>query len=179
MSTQAKPLESLPEFLARSVLQHRLLLIVFFTTAVIGAWEYFHRGTPVNLHLDESKNFTNVMAELYPDDAGVQHMRAQQLTLCMQAMREGRILPSPCAQYTDLDPQATMMRFYEHGIAASKHIEDLYYDYALFLRFTGADSEAIDAAADNWRANFPLSDRPDPRTARQVAQGTDPARSDY
>ena len=83
----------------------------------------------------------------------------------------GRI-PPPCVRFLEHNPADQARQHFESGMAGSKHIEELYYDYVSFLRGAGASREHIDAAYDEWRRKFPLSKQPDPRMTEDVSPST-------
>jgi hypothetical protein len=148
--------------LSAAVRPYRFLIAVYCGALLLAAWEVAHRGRRVDLLLDPKHNFAEAVATLYPDDAGVHQLRTSQILLCVSARRE-RADSTVCRQFDGKNPVQEARRHFEQGIAAGKHIEDLYYGYVQLLRSTGAPQREIDAAYEAWRRNFPLSTRPDPR----------------
>jgi hypothetical protein len=130
-------------------------------------WEVRHAG-PVDLILDPGENYTDVVAALYPDAAGIMQLRATQLNLCMQARQTGRPGPRSCRQFDGKNPIEEMRKLLTRGRSSSKHIEELYYDYIQLLMLNGAGRKEVERAVAEWRENFPLSELPDPIRGRQA-----------
>lgn len=138
------------------------LLVVCVASLAAAGWEVLH-SQPVDLYLDPDANYTDVVARLYPDNPGVMQLRASQLNLCMQARTEGRPLPPSCDRYEGKNSLEEMRRYLERGKAGSKHMEDLYYNEVKVLQLLGASRTEIEEAWEDWKREFPLSERPDPR----------------
>lgn len=154
------------------VRRHVLWLTVLTLTLSTAAVEISRRSRPVDLYLDSPLNFADVVSDLYPDQAGSYHVRAAQLSLCMTDAQRFHPVPLPCEKYRQGDPVFQLIEFNRKGIAAGRQIEDLYYNQIRLLVMAGASRQKIDEAYSDWRRNFPLSRRPDPRVVRaQVSQG--------
>jgi hypothetical protein len=104
-----------------------------------------------------------VLFELFPDEPETLFLRAVHLRLCTAQAQLGPRHPF-CEEHED--PEMNSVRtLHEIALARNpKTTENLYYNYVEVLIQSKASQSQIDAAADEWRRQFPLSKRPDPRT---------------
>ncbi|MDG2129813.1 MAG: hypothetical protein P8K08_17565 [Fuerstiella sp.] len=158
--------------------RYRMLFGVAVALCVLGgfeAWQYktFPEALTQSVDLPRSPgkpnlyfeyNLPGVLVELFPDEPESLFLRAVHLRLCAALAHQGPGHPF-CIEYDN--PEMNSVRsLHETALARNpKTTENLYYNYTEVLIQSAASQTEIDAAADEWRRLFPLSKRPDPRTA--------------
>ena len=137
----------------------RTLAVVFAVGIVVGICEYVI-GTrhERDIYGDPRHNFSDAMARLYPGTAEAEYLLGRKL-------ESESIRKSVSGAGTQLTPDAQARlkeaaRHYERAIEQGlKRDENLFYNYALTLVRTQADSEKLERAIAAWRKNFPYSIR--------------------
>lgn len=150
-----------------SLRSFRLLIVVGGVAIVVGSWEVSHRSTPADLYLAPG-NFSDTVNALYPNAAQSHYLRTRQILMCLQTYVELGYTSPQCERFLEHNPTELARRHFESGMAGSKHIEELYYNYILFLQGVDASRTHVDAAYHEWKRKFPLSIRPDPRSIEGV-----------
>jgi hypothetical protein len=167
--------------------RYRMLFGFFVVLCVLGgfeAWQYrkipesltrsveFPRspGKP-NLYFEY--NLPGVLFELFPDEPESLFLRAVHLRHCAAQTLQGPRHPF-CEEHENAEMNS-VRRLHEIALARNpKTTENLYYNYIEVLTQSAASPSEIDAAADEWRRQFPLSKRPDPRTIFAERAGYSP-----
>ncbi len=140
-------------------------LIVVVLLAIPAVWREWARPEAVDLVAAPEHNFTDVLAELYPERGEAQYLKAVQAGICLNTPA-GR-LPDICKQYENVDLRKEVRRRFDVVIRSGiKNREEYSYEYLNMLIQLDADDAEIDRAYDLWRRHFPYSKLPDPRRAR-------------
>ena len=140
--------------------------------AVYEAWQYKHipesfaesidlpRG-PGKPNLNFDYDLPDVMLELFPDYPDTLFLGGIQSQLCSIADQFNRQHPF-CQKYDDSEIKTTRDWFETALAKKPKMNQDLYYHYVEILVKSGAPQSEINAAVEEWKRMFPLSERPDP-----------------
>ncbi len=160
--------------------RYRFLFGIYGTLALAAtfeAWEYNQIPESVAKSLDLPKprgepnlyfeyDLPAVEARLFPDSPDTMLLQAVQLNYCTSGGPFFEQHPF-CTKYKDASPAAIRGVLEAALSKMPKTNEDIYYSYIDVLIHTGAEQTKIDAAAEQWKKLFPLSDRTDPRTKVQ------------
>ncbi|MEQ9406965.1 MAG: hypothetical protein RIK87_04535 [Fuerstiella sp.] len=158
--------------------RYRFLFGIYLVAGFVGsyeAWQYQRIPESLTSSLDMNSgpgepdlflehDLPSVLYELYPERSEVLFIRAFQMKLCQEDRRAWQ-QNSVCEQFHDTD-LSTIREYFERALRnKSKTDENLYFHYVEILMRLDAPQSEIDAAAREWKRLFPLSERPDPRTA--------------
>lgn len=151
----------------------RWLALVCLAALLLGAWE--RRREKVDVYRDETPNYPQAMARLYPDRSQVEYLLGR-----WKATQGGEQLDPQELQDPDRlaellartrERLAPAVEHYERALAAGlKSEENLQYNYALSLIQMRADPEKIDRAIADWRRNFPNSEYRDLAERRRAIE---------
>lgn len=151
----------------------RWLALVCVAALLLGSWE--RRRPKVDVYQDETRNYPQAMARLYPGRSQVEYLLGR-----WEATQGGEQIDQQELQ----DPErlselmartrerlAPAVEHYERALASGlKSEENLQYNYALSLIQMRADPEKIDRAIADWRRNFPNSQYRDLSERRRVIE---------
>ena len=169
-----------PEILRR----YRFLFVVYGLVAVPACYELWVTrvvGEPFAefLNIQPGPGEANVflqydlpgqLSELYPTRVESFYARAAQIKMCLGISDEQRNQLPVCQQLGQLQ-KADIGRFFRAAVDTGNHgIENVLYDYAVFLVADGAPAKDVEAAVKKWRFNFPFSTRVDPRLTAATSQ---------
>lgn len=160
--------------------EHRLLLVVYGGAAVLAALELSGPGVDPGApddpswFLDPEVNIVDVSSELYPERASTLYYRAFQASLCASLGPQ----EAPACRERGPVRSGEIRGLLERSLATGNRSNELaLYNYALVLLQEGAPRAEVEEAVRAWRAAYPRSLRPDPRTAfAEMRRGGDRAR---
>lgn len=161
MSNSWLQIASLCRIILQKLRPFKFLFVVYGLASAVAIWEISHQDDAVDLFLSAKPNFTNTVCELYPFRAEPMYLKAIQAGLCAQSRDP---FPTVCRQFNRRRIRQDVEDYFQKGLKTGvKNVERMYYDYVQFLVVSGGTNSEIDAAWEQWRTNFPLSDLPDPR----------------
>ena len=147
---------------------HRLLLVVYGSTALLGFYE-LRRPYPLfgsvdrpEWYLAPEHNIVDVSNAILPGRAATFYYQALQASLCQEPSHAA----AEVCRARGAVGHEEIRELFERAIATGNDsIEDLLYNYAVVLIQSGASAADVDAAVRAWRIAYPHSQSPDPRAA--------------